>query len=197
MNNPPAAASVLARIAGDLCLALGMLALVPSVASAQTQFSEFTKVSIPVGTSGSGEGDAFSNDIAIDGNTMVVGAYELAAGAAFVYVRNPNGAWTLQQVLSNGGLSNYFRFGNCVGVSGNTIIVGAPGSTEGAFVFTRSGTTWTQQALLTIGSPVGFGQKCRIAGDYAVVSAPSSSPVLAPTTPVVDLAERLKKIDVF
>ena len=124
--------------------------------SAQTQFAELTNLSTVVGQ----QSQQFGNDVAIDGNTMIFGAKNRGTsgsstepGAAFIYVRNANGSWTLQQALTNGGLSNYFRFGSCVGISGDTVVVGAPGSSEGAFIFTRSGTTWTQQTILSTGLP--------------------------------------------
>jgi len=141
---------------------------------AQTQFSELTKLSYALGNSS----DNFSNSMAIDGNTIIVGAkgYDFMPssnsnnGAAFIYVRQPNGAWTLQQSLFPGVTSTNFNFGNCVGISGDTAIVGSPGE-EAAYIYVRSGTTWTQFQRITIGSQGGFGQQCGISGNSVIISA--------------------------
>ena len=85
------------------------------------------------------------------------------------------------------------RFGWSVAVSGNTVIVGAPeerSSATGvngnendnsapysgaAYVFVRSGTTWSQQAYLkasNTGVSDYFGRSVAISGDTVVVGAP-------------------------
>lgn len=85
-------------------------------------------------------------------------------GAAYVYVKDGD-AWTQQAKLvpSNPGYGNPTngkRFGQAVAIDGDTIVVGAPyedipgspvvDSVGAAYVFTRSGTNWTQQDKLTI-----------------------------------------------
>src|SRR6185369_13765345 len=98
-------------------------------------------------------GAQFANALAMSGNTMVVGARfdgttASQAGAAFVYVLS-GGTWTQQAILlaNDGALAD--NFGYSVAISENTIIVGAfnddsPLSNAGsAYVFVRSGTTWT------------------------------------------------------
>jgi len=84
------------------------------------------------------------------------------------------------------------EFGFSVAISGNTVVVGAPdeeGSGVGvnppsnnlalgagaAYVFVRSGATWTQQAYLkasNTGAGDAFGSKVAISGDTVVVGAP-------------------------
>ena len=87
---------------------------------------------------------------------------------------------------SNAEASDYF--GRSVAISGDYAVVGAykedsDGSSEGdnsalsagaAYVFNRSGTTWTQQAYLKASNAEvndWFGNSVAISGDYAVVSA--------------------------
>ena len=103
--------------------------------------------------------------VAVSGNTMVAGAlYEDGAatdsGAAYVFVRC--GPYWLQQAYlkaSNPGASDLF--GYSVAVSGDTVVVGAPGETSNAtgvngnqadnsasnsgaaYVFVRRGGTWS------------------------------------------------------
>jgi FG-GAP repeat len=71
------------------------------------------------------------------------------------------------------------QFGTSVAISGDTIVVGALGgnsSTGAAYVFVRSGTTWTQQQKLTASDGAAndrFGISVAFSEDTAVVGAPS------------------------
>lgn len=128
--------------------------------------------------------DRFGSAMAIDGDTLVVGAYGnfIWRGKAYVFVRS-GGVWTQQAILlaSDGDTSN--RFGSTVAVSGNTAVIGAWFAADstgvrsgGAYVFTRSGTSWVlQQKLTSPGAQVfdAFGSSVAIAGDELVVTCPS------------------------
>ena len=72
-------------------------------------------------------------------------------------------------------------FGTSVSISGDTALVGAyqdddAGSDTGsAYVFVRSGDTWTQQAKLTASDAAAgdyFGYSVSVSGDTALVGAP-------------------------
>ncbi|MCY7347578.1 MAG: FG-GAP-like repeat-containing protein, partial [Pyrinomonadaceae bacterium] len=131
-----------------------------------------------------GVGAQHGNAVAISGNTMVVGARfdgttASQAGAAYVYVLN-GATWTQQAVLlaNDGAIAD--KFGYSVAVSENTIVVGAfnadaPLSNGGAaYVFVRSGTTWTQQQKLTAGDGTAndeFGNAVGIVGETIAVGA--------------------------
>ena len=144
--------------------------------SAQTQFSELTKVNLKSGRSN----DNFGSAIGVEGNTMIVGASGFSLtqssqeGAAFVYVRNPNGAWTLQQQLTPDSLLlPSYRFGSCVGINGDTAIVGSPGE-KAAYIFVRNGTTWTRQQRIGISSAVGTpGDTCAVSGNTVIIGSVS------------------------
>jgi hypothetical protein len=131
-----------------------------------------------------GVGAQFGNAVAVDGNTMVVsaqfdGTTASQAGAAFVYTFNGT-TWTQQARLlaSDGAVAD--KFGTSVAISGDTIVVGAfnanaPLSNSGAaYVFVRSGTTWTQQQKLTASDATAddqFGFSVAITGDVVAVGA--------------------------
>jgi hypothetical protein len=73
--------------------------------------------------------DSFGKSVAIDGETVVVGARSAtvthdAEGAAYVFLRAGT-VWSEQQKLtaSNGG--GVIAFGSSVGISGETVVVGA------------------------------------------------------------------------
>jgi uncharacterized repeat protein (TIGR01451 family) len=125
-------------------------------------------------------GDSFGRAAALSGDTLVVGAWAddtlgaVDSGAAYVFVRSGT-AWSLQQKLRPFDSTTSARFGWSVSISGETLVIGAPGA-EGAgaaYVFLRSGTTWYQQQKLT--APPGaldFGRSVALSGDALVVGAP-------------------------
>jgi hypothetical protein len=96
-----------------------------------------------------------SSSMSPDGTRLAVGAYGINSNTGAVYVFSRSGTtWTQEQKLtaSDGVASDYF--GNSVSFSsdGTRLVVGAAGfnSFQGAaYVFSRSGTTWTQEQKLT------------------------------------------------
>jgi hypothetical protein len=109
-------------------------------------------------------GDGFGGAVAIQGNTIVVGASGADvrdavngvtvsrpdAGAVYVFVQQ-GGAWLqVQKLLASGRAANDL-FGTSVALQADTVIVGAMGDDNGrgaAYVFTRSGQVWTEQQKL-------------------------------------------------
>ncbi len=138
-------------------------------------------------------GDNFGN-VAIDGDTLVVGAYGddgpagADQGSAYVFVRDA-GAWTQVAKLLAPDAAVGDTFGSNVAISGDTIVVGAPydngpaGNDQGsAYVFVGSGANWTQQAKLTSPDPGGnqlFGAYVAIDGDTLAVSEHQDSGALS------------------
>jgi FG-GAP repeat len=130
--------------------------------------------------------DNFGCSVALSGETALVGANQddVAAntdqGTAYVFVRSGT-SWTQQrQLIASDGAAND-RFGWGVALSGETALVGANHHDVGAnadqgaaYVFTRSGTTWTQQQLLASDGAAGdrFGYAVALAGETAIVGAP-------------------------
>jgi hypothetical protein len=127
----------------------------------------------------------FGQSVAIDGNTVVVGAPgdnvgdNLDQGAAFVYLA-ANGGWLQKDILFGASEANA-AFGSSVAVSGNTIVVGAPLDDVGgredqgaAFVFVRSENTWPLRQTLLEGTAAGdhFGASVAISANRIVVGAP-------------------------
>jgi hypothetical protein len=136
---------------------------------------------------GDGQADFFGVSIAISGNTALVGATTAhhRTGAAYVFTRGNRG-WTQQaRLVASDGVARD-NFGFSVALSGNTALVGAPNRgirgipiSQGmgaAYVFTRTGTTWTQQALLTrttdSSSSDFFGFSVALSGQTALVGVP-------------------------
>jgi FG-GAP repeat len=158
--------------------------------------------------SNTGTQDSFGEAVGISGETVVVGAQleDSAAtgpngnqadnsasdsGAAYVFVRSGT-AWTQQAYLKASNTQSNDWFGGSVALSGDTLVLGAqqedssaPGvngnqadnsmpSAGAAYVFMRSGASWSQQAYLKASNPDsqdGFGRKVAISGDTLVVGA--------------------------
>ena len=105
-------------------------------------------------TGASGGGLGWS--IAISGSTMVVGApFDNASiGAAYVYTGSGTDWTEADELTPSDGVANDF-FGSSVAVKGNEIVVGAechsatsPTCEGAAYVFTGSGSHWSEQAEL-------------------------------------------------
>ncbi|MCC6215162.1 MAG: hypothetical protein IT376_09850, partial [Polyangiaceae bacterium] len=123
----------------------------------------------------------FGSDVAAQGEDALVGSYGYAAsqGAAYVYVRSGT-SWSQQALLtaSDGAASDWF--GYALSLDSSVALVGAygdddNGSTSGsAYVFTRSGTTWSQQAKLVASDGAAgdyFGRAVALAVPYALIGA--------------------------
>jgi hypothetical protein len=121
--------------------------------------------------------DHFGASVALSGGTALIGAPgEADNGAAYIFVSDIAG-WTQQQklVASDGARSD--AFGSCVAISGDTAVVGAAAAYDAnqraVYVFTRNGSTWSQQQKLSVadGHAHDFGCPVAISGDTLAVSA--------------------------
>jgi hypothetical protein len=132
--------------------------------------------------------DSFGTSVAISDATAIVGAagrpqvgVNDGQGAAYVYTQ-VGSSWTEQQTLLASDGARLDGFGGSVAIDGATAIVGARFADVGsrlnqgaAYIFTRSGGTWTQQATLHAADGAAkdlFGASVAISGTTAVVSAP-------------------------
>ena len=129
-------------------------------------------------------GDFFGWSVSISGDYAVVGAFGhddngSDAGSAYVFKRTGT-SWTQEvKLLASDGAADDL-FGNSVSISGDYAVVGAfwhddNGSDAGsAYVFKRTGTSWTQEVKLLASDGAAddlFGKSVSISGDYAVVGA--------------------------
>ena len=158
--------------------------------------------------SNTGANDLFGTFVATSADTVVVGASQEASsatgvngnqadnsapgsGAAYVFTRS-SGVWSQQAYLKASNTEAPDFFGSSVGVSGDTVVVGAyqessdatgvngnqannnaPGS-GAAYVFVRIGGLWSQQAYLkafNTGTNDHFGNRVAVSGDTVLVGA--------------------------
>jgi hypothetical protein len=131
-----------------------------------------------------GRGVALSGD----GNTALLGAPRENGGAGAVWVFTRSGSiWTRQQQLTGGGESGAGWFGRSVAISadGDTALVGGlvdHGDAGAVWVFTRSGSTWSQQGAKLLGGVeewgLGkFGSSVALSadGEVALIGAPADA----------------------
>ncbi len=130
--------------------------------------------------------DQYGSSVAISGDTVVVGSpwdddTGSASGSAYVFVRSGT-SWSQQQKLTASDGASYSFFGTAVAIDGDTIVIGArqadaPETDSGAaYVFVRSGTTWTEQAKLTASDGAEnewYGASVAISGDTILVGCGS------------------------
>ncbi len=120
-----------------------------------------------------------------DGNTAIVGARAdngigFKTGAVYVFVRSGT-TWSEQKklVASDGAADDAFGDSTALTDDGNTALIGAPGVAGGgaAYVFVRSGTTWSEQKKLVASDRTAGAAFGRVAlsgdGSTALVGAPA------------------------
>jgi len=160
--------------------------------------------------------DRFGAAVAVSGDTLAVGApYEDSvnggvntdgldndatdSGAVYVYVKE-NGTWRREAFIKAAYPDSFDEFGYSVALSGDTLVVGAPGddgsiggidgdetaggadSSGAVYVFTRAAGVWTQGAYLKAASPLSvefLGTSVAIEGDTLVAGAPGHRVTLA------------------
>ena len=136
-----------------------------------------------------------SASLSVDGNTAIVGGGfdNNFSGAAWVFTR-ANGAWSQQgpKLVGTGAIGSSVEQGGSVSLSsdGNTAIMGGQGDNGGntpfgvgaVWVFTRSGSAWTQQGskLVSTGN-VGNARQGELS-QFLATGTPSLSAALSITT---------------
>jgi len=130
-------------------------------------------------------GDFFGGGVSIHGDYIVVGSPRkfvdgYQTGAAYVFVRSGQD-WSQQAKLVPQNGATLGDFGERVSIDGDIIIVSAPRdnisanwNAGSAYIFTRNGTTWNQEAklLASDGQPGDqFGGGVDIDGNTAAVGA--------------------------
>ena len=123
--------------------------------------------------------------LAMDGDVTVAGSPDISRPGWVHVLRRTGGQWALEARLDDPAVDQEAMFGNSVGVSGDTIVVGAKGNaTENpgtAYAFVKTASGWLQQAKfesLSSDAPASarmrdqFGWSVAISGDRVAVVRP-------------------------
>ncbi len=132
-------------------------------------------------------GDSFGFDVAVSGDTAVIGAFKdddtvkgVDLGSAYVFVRSGK-IWHQQAKLTATDGAANDTFGGKVALFGDTAVIGAAfedakGVNSGsAYVFNRTGTDWHQKVKLVADDTTAgdaFGQSIALSDDIIVIGAP-------------------------
>ncbi len=132
--------------------------------------------------------DEFGSSVALDGDTVVVGAWgnhgDTDSGAVYVYRTTDGWATHVEIKLTAADAASLDEFGDSVAIDGDTVLIGAPGCpysscpavSGAAYVFrtTDGGASYGQVAKLTASDAAkkdNFGGSVAIDGDTVVVGA--------------------------
>jgi hypothetical protein len=159
-----------------------------------------------VKASNPGPNHNFGAAIAIDGDTLAVGAPgentgSLGSGAVYVFTRDAGGDWSQEALLKADTIGLNDAFGTSLSLVGDTLAVGAPGERSDAtgindadnnenavgsgavYLFERTGPgTWNQIAFVKASNTDpgdGFGSAVSLEGDTLVITAPAEQSTAA------------------
>ena len=133
--------------------------------------------------------DLFANNLAMDGDQIIVGAHGddhdagSEAGAAYVFKRIGE-TWVEQQKLIPSDSTAGDSFGTGIAIDGTTAVIGSWYDDEGAinsgsaYLFKYSGGAWVQHAKLIAsngGPNAHFGHNAALSGNTTIVGAYAQS----------------------
>ena len=126
--------------------------------------------------------DYITADVAINGNTAVIGSYITGAitpGAVYIYEREQNGTWSQAMRIQPSNLSQGAWSGCSIAIDGNVMVVGAPADGEealgSAYIYRRIEGTWIKVAKLTPAdnsNALNFGYFVSVKGTSIAVGDP-------------------------
>lgn len=133
---------------------------------------------------GGANGDQFGSSVGVSGEYVIAGApfdddAGSSSGSATIFFRNA-GAWDTQVKITASDAASVDYFGAEVAISGDYAIVGAWGNSDAgsqsgsAYIFKRSGGSWSQQQKLVAADAAAgdtFGGSVDIDGDTAIVAS--------------------------
>jgi len=125
------------------------------------------------------EYDYFGCSVSIFGDYAIIGAFLNVNGSSYIYHRLGT-SWTQQAKLTASDGAAYDDFGCSVSIYGDYVVIGASGNDDdgaqsgSAYIFHRSGVSWTQQEKITANDGAendDFGCSVSISGDYVIIGA--------------------------
>ncbi len=159
-----------------------LISILAPTTSIQTERLDSWKQQAKLLASDGAAEDYFSSlGISLSGDTALIGAWGdddlgVDSGSAYVFIRTGS-TWTQQAKLHGSDEAAGDAFGWCTAIEGDTAFIGAAGDSflrGSVYVFTRTGSTWTEQAkLVATDGAAGdqFGYCISLSGDTALIGA--------------------------
>jgi hypothetical protein len=136
--------------------------------------------------------DFFGSAVALSGNTALIGSPDdddngVASGSAYVFARSGS-VWSFQQKLKASDGAAIDQFGRALALYGGYAVVGAPTDDDAApnsgsaYVFERTGATWTQTQKLHAPDPGAgdtFGDAIAVTYKKIIVASPMDDGLFA------------------
>jgi len=176
-------AGIAATMAALVVLATAVSAAGPAGPEQAKLFASDATTEVGFGVSVAISGDtALVSSIGVGPMSGAEGQPSIDLGSVYVFVRTGT-VWTEQAKLTASDAVEGARFGSSIAIFGNTALIGAWGDDDGgtdsgsAYLFRRTGTTWTEQAKLTATDAAQgdrFGSSVAISGDIALIAADSN-----------------------
>jgi choice-of-anchor B domain-containing protein len=132
--------------------------------------------------------DDFGRSLAVDGNTLIVGAPRKreGSGVAYAFERAAEGEWRVAGAIEPPADGDHSDYAASLALSGDDLYVGAPAvdATGVVYHFRRADGSWTIQNVIRPGDAsdaeseapavAGFGATMSLEGDRLLVGAPAS-----------------------
>ena len=126
--------------------------------------------------------DDFGRSLALDGNTLIIGAPRKRSGSGIAYVferANANAEWRQTGIIEPPATGAHRDFAVALALNGNDLLVGAPrsDSTGVVYHYRRDGKSWQLANTIKPGASanlVDFGRTLSRRGDWLLVGAPSA-----------------------
>jgi hypothetical protein len=129
--------------------------------------------------------DRFGTCVSISGNYAIAGAPgndnggKIDSGSAYIFEWD-GVTWSQKAKLAPAYAASHDFFGHSVSICGDVVVIGSTGdsdngpATGSAYIFTRNGSTWSQQKKLTANAGDAgdcFGVSVSISGNYVIAGA--------------------------
>jgi choice-of-anchor B domain-containing protein len=125
--------------------------------------------------------DDFGRSLAVDGQTLIVGAPRKrnGSGVAYAFERAAGGTWRQVGIVEPPAAGDHSEYASSLALSGDDLLIGAPAvdSTGVVYHFKRAGRAWNLQQVIRPGSDAGatgFGRTMSRQGEWLLLGAPAA-----------------------
>ncbi|HUF51607.1 MAG TPA: choice-of-anchor B family protein [Longimicrobiales bacterium] len=126
--------------------------------------------------------DDFGRALALDGNTLIVGAPRKRAGAGVAYAfqrASANADWREAAIIAPPAAGNHAEFASALALSGDELLIGSPATetTGVVYHYRRAGGAWRLHDVIRptdVRGAAAFGRALSRQGDWLLIGAPAA-----------------------